>query len=173
MISRPLFQSPLTQRIADFLVDIGIEIRSGNFTGDTFLPGIQVNSGGLLADESLMTYPGDLLHEAGHLAVVSPERRRGLHTHVGDDPAEEMMAIAWSYAAAVYLAIDPAVLFHSGGYKGGGEGLVESFTGGRTFGVPMLAWIGLTADGARARELGVPPYPHMIRWVLEGNPGEG
>lgn len=166
-MTSPTFSSPITQSIVDFLIEIGIEVRKRAIVDETFLPGILVEDGALAIDEDRLSYPGDLLHEAGHLAVVPPSRRRALHTHVGDDPAEEMMAIAWSYAAAVHIGLDVRVLFHDGGYKGGGASIAENFTGGRTVGVPMLAWIGLAAEGRRAEELGVPPYPHMIRWLRE------
>jgi hypothetical protein len=162
-----MFTSETTQRIVGFLRSIGIDVRAGDIESETFLPGVQVEHGTLLVDESRLAYPSDLLHEAGHLAVVMPQRRSELHMHVGDDPAEEMMAIAWSYAAAVAIGLDARVLFHDGGYKGGGQSLAENFQSGRTVGVPMLAWIGLTAQEQRALELGVPPYPHMIRWLRE------
>jgi hypothetical protein len=44
--------------------------------------------------------------EAGHIAISSPDRRAAIQRAAGPDPAEEMMAIAWSYAASVYLAGD-------------------------------------------------------------------
>ena len=33
---------------------------------------------------------------------------------VGKKAAEEMMAIAWSYAAVVHLGLDASVVFHEG-----------------------------------------------------------
>jgi hypothetical protein len=86
---------------------------------------------------------------------------------VGKKAAEEMMAIAWSYAAAVHLGLEPGVVFHEGGYKGGAESLIENFTNGRYIGVPMLQWIGLTFDERRAKEMGIEPYPRMTKWVLD------
>ncbi len=159
------FQNELTRRIAMFLNGIGIPVAPGTVPSDTFLPGVLVTNGGLVVDERQLTYPGDLLHEAGHLAVVAPERRMVLHQHAGDDPAEEMMAIAWSYAAAVHMGLDLDVLFHAGGYRGWSDTLIANFTSGRPVGLPMLAWLGLAADERRAAELGVPPFPHMIRWL--------
>ena len=153
--------------IIAFLLSIGIEVRKGELSEPTFLPGIAIDHGALLIDESKLLYPGDLLHEAGHLAVISAERRKKAHGDVGKKAAEEMMAIAWSFAALTYLRLEPAVVFHEAGYSGGGASLIENFTHGRYVGVPMLEWLGLTADGKRAQELGVQPYPHMIKWVLE------
>ena len=80
--------------------------------------------------------------------------------------AEEMMAIAWSYAACVHLNLDPHFVFHEGGYKGGSH-LVENFNARRYIGLPMLQWIGLTADDNNAPALNVRPYPHMIKWLLD------
>ena len=91
-----MFTSPDTQRIVQFLTSIGIDVRAGQVGDDTFLPGIQVDHGALVVDESRLSYPGDLLHEAGHLAVGPPGKRGGVHVHVGEEPAEEMMGVAWS-----------------------------------------------------------------------------
>ncbi len=163
----PTFASELTKRIAAFLVSIGIPVLAEPIEQETFLPGILVRDGGLVVDEEKLAHPGDLLHEAGHLAVVPPSRRAELFMHAGNDAGEELMAIAWSWAALLHLGLEPAVLFHPEGYKGGSASLIENFSSGRTFGVPTLQWLGMTAEGARAAELGVPPYPHMIRWLCE------
>ena len=58
-----------------------------------------------------------------------------------------MMAIAWSYAASVHLQLDPSVVFHADGYRGGSQSLIENFTGGRYIAVPTLQWLGMTAEG--------------------------
>ncbi len=86
---------------------------------------------------------------------------------VGSDPAEEMMAIAWSYAAAVHLRIDPAIVFHAAGYRGGGANLRDAFSRGGGVGVPMLQFYGMTFDRKRAAEEGVPAYPCMRYWLRE------
>jgi hypothetical protein len=157
---------PLTDRIVAFLHEIGLSARAGTIPEATVLPGIVVEHGGLMFDPEKLRFPCDLLHEAGHLAVVPPERRAAVHRDVGSDPAEEMMAIAWSYAAAIHLGIDPALLFHHE-YKGGGPAILAAFAGGSGFGVPMLQWVGLTYDAEEARAQGAKPYPHMRRWLRE------
>jgi len=163
--SAPAFADPTMQKIADFLAGIGIKVRSERIPEITFLPGLKIDGGALVVDEALLPYPGDMLHEAGHIAVAAPERRRELHINAGNDPAEEMMAISWSWAAARHIGIEPTVLFHEGGYRGWSPALIENFTLGRYFAVPMLQWVGMTADPARAQELGIEPYPHMIHWL--------
>ncbi len=156
----------LVNGIIRFLVDIGFQIRKTEHSKQTFLPGITVDHGTILIDESKLLYPGDLLHEAGHLAVIPDEKRKQARDDVSKKASDEMMAIAWSYAALVHLGLEPRVVFHDGGYKGWSEALIENFTNGRYIGVPMLQWIGLTADEKRATEMGIEPYPTMIKWLL-------
>ena len=157
-----MFRDPIAHRIASFLNEIGLHVRAGAVADGTALPGIDVDRAVLVVDEEELRFPGDLLHEAGHLAVVPPERRAAFHHDVGNDPAEEMMAIAWSWAAALHLKIDPAIVFHGSGYGGGGRWIVENFAAERYFGVPMLAYAGMTRAAARD---GLAPYPHMTRWL--------
>lgn len=158
---------PITATLVDFLLRIGLDVRPGELSQPTFLPGIAIEHGALVVDEARLRYPGDLLHEAGHLAVAPPERRAAMHMDAGSDAAEEMMALAWSYAAIVHLQLDPAIVFHADGYRGSGESLIENFSEGRVIALPMLQWIGLTLDEQRARDEGMPPYPHMLRWLRE------
>jgi hypothetical protein len=157
----------LLAKILTFLLDIGIEVNFESLTEPTFLPGIDVRHGVLVVDESKLKYPGDLLHEAGHIAVVTPERRKGLRGSVGQKAYEEMTAIAWSYAAAVRLGIDAAVLFHPDGYRGGSQSLIENFTNGRYIGVSTLEWLGLTVEPRRAVATGGASYPQMQKWMLD------
>ncbi|OLE53341.1 MAG: hypothetical protein AUG51_13790 [Acidobacteria bacterium 13_1_20CM_3_53_8] len=159
------FKNELTVRIVNFLIELGLEVKAAVIREETFLPGISVNCGVILIDESKLKYPGDLLHEAGHLAVVPASRRNQLQSYIGRRGGEELMAIAWSYAALVHLGLEPSVVFHEEGYRGGSLSLIENFTQGRYFAVPTLQWIGLTADDKRAKEMGIAPYPNMIKWL--------
>jgi hypothetical protein len=154
------FADPLVARIVGFLRSIGIPVEGATLEDETFLPGIAVVDGGLRLDASRLDWPGDLLHEAGHVACGDPARREG----VSDDPGEEMAALAWSFAAATHLGLDPSVPFHQGGYRGEGASLAETFSRGGYVGVPMLAMWGLTREPHRAKTAGAPPYPHMLAW---------
>jgi hypothetical protein len=165
--SDPRFDSPITSAIAGFLTSIGVEIEPARLSEDTFLPGVTIKQGVLLVDELKLSYPGDVLHEAGHLAIVSSAKRKELHHNAGADPGEEMAAIAWSYAAALNIGLDLAIIFHKDGYRGGGQAIIDNFAHGRYVGVPMLAWMGMTADAKQAKVLGVLPYPHMIKWLCD------
>jgi hypothetical protein len=128
--------------------------------------------GVLVYDADRLVWPGDLLHEAGHLAVAPPDVRPLLGGDMdgveGVDMAQlEWGAIAWSYAAALEIGIDPADVFHGGGYRGHSEGLLRTFALGAPIGGHVLEAAGMTAFGPRAAALGVAPYPHMLRWVRD------
>ncbi len=159
------FRDPELVRIADFLVTIDLPIAAGEIQQSTFLPGITIQNGGLTIDEPKLFSIGDVLHEAGHLAMLPPLARAGASGHMGDDGGMEMAAIAWSYAVAMHLRIPAAVVFHDQGYRGGSQSLLESFANGRYIGVPMLEWVGIAVGEKRAIELGVEPYPYVLRWL--------
>ena len=153
--------------IAKFLRGIGLPVETGEIDHPTFLPGIHIDAGVLRVDPAKLAWPGDLLHEAGHLALLTEQGRKAAQGNVGDDGGDELGAIAWSYAAAVHLRLNPAVVFHEGGYQGGGRSMLENFAEGRYLGLPMLQWRGLCVDEKNARTVGVGPYPHMLRWLRE------
>lgn len=151
------------QRILPFLAEIGIGVHERALPATTFLPGISILAGSLVIDRARLAYPGDLLHEAGHIAVVLPTQRPALSDNLESNPGDEMAAIAWSYAAALHIGLDPAVVLHEHGYQGGGASILENFAAGRTFGVPLLQWYGLTWE--RDDGSGRPVYPRMHGWL--------
>lgn len=163
------FDDPLTAQIADFLIGIGIPVEAAELPGECFLPGIAPERGGLLVDEERLEFPGDLLHEAGHIACIPEAARESQHGTVevpGVDMTKlEWAAIPWSYAAALAIGIDPAVVFHSGGYKGRAGALLGTFAAGGMLGVHLLEEAGMTASAPRAAALGVEPFPQMLRWL--------
>jgi len=147
---------PLAQRIVEFLLTVGLQVRLGEVPEPSFLPGIAIEHGVLVVDEDRLLYTGDLLHEAGHMALLPRDARNAAHGDIGDDGGFELGAIAWSYAAAVHLGIDPAIVFHEAGYRGGSQSMLDNFAAGRYMGVPILQWLGLaTAD----------TYPAMHTWL--------
>jgi hypothetical protein len=158
-----MFADPLTERLATFVRGIGIAVRAATLPADTFLPGLDIRDGALLVDEARLAQPGDILHEAGHLAVADPIERKA--PRLSPSAGDELTAIAWSYAALRYLDIDPAIVFHPDGYKGGAESIIENFTAGRYFGVPLLQLYGMSCEPHRAAEKGVVPFPAMLRWL--------
>jgi hypothetical protein len=162
----------VTAKIVTFLRSINISVEFGEFANEeAFLPGISICKSGLLINSRQLKYPGDMLHEAGHIAVALPAKRDGFNGRLGsgtdEDIGEEMMAIAWSYAAAKHLGIDPHIVFHAVGYNGGGSHIAHQFAAGHFFGVSLLQWIGLTYEAKKAAENNIAPYPHMIKWLRE------
>ena len=151
-----MFANPLTERLAAFVRGIGIAVRAATLPGDTILLGLDIRHGAILIDEARLAHPGDILHEAPTL--------RGAPT-LAPDGGDEMGSVAWSYAALRHLELDPAVVFHAAGYKGGAASLIENFTAGRFIGVPLLQDYGMTVEPQRAAALGVEPHPHMLRWM--------
>jgi hypothetical protein len=164
-------QDELFQKSVTFLSTIGIQVLYKQIAGEAFLPGLSIDKGCIIIDKERLLYPGDILHEAGHIAVVPAAERSTLNADSiakrKDREAEEMMAIAWSYAACLYLELDPFFVFHDEGYKGGGSYIANSFDNKQYFGVPMLQWVGLTYDEKNAAANKLPPYPAMIKWLRD------
>lgn len=150
--------------ITDWLRLIGLTVRLAPLGADTFLPGVTLEPGGLVVDPERLGYPGDLLHEAGHLAVMLPARRASTGSDVGSDMGDEIAAQTWSYAATVHLGVPPEVVFHPDGYRGAAGTLIQVYRDGNA-GLPLLQWMGLTLDPAHATAASTPAYPHMIRWL--------
>lgn len=151
----------LTARIVSFLTEVGIENQKISIDHDTFLPGIHIENGVILIDEAKLAFPGDLLHEAGHLAVMSPEMRKEATGDLEPGPemaqtSLELAAIAWSYAAATHIGIDPAIVFHQEGYRNSSDAYLENFDARRYVGVPVLVWKGLTTEAS---------FPAMESWL--------
>src|SRR5947207_807743 len=127
-----MFSDPLTAKLAAFVRSVGIEVHATALAASTLLPGLDIRCGAVLIDESRLQFPGDILHEAGHLAVADPRLRK--EPRLSPDGGDELATLAWSYAAARHLDLDTAVVFHAGGYKGGSSSLVANFTEGHYIG---------------------------------------
>ncbi|MEN9548007.1 MAG: hypothetical protein RIR12_598 [Bacteroidota bacterium] len=154
-----------------FLYSIGITVIKKETSGATFLPGLQIIGSTIIINEQALAFPGDILHEAGHIAVVPAAERQTLTgeniSQRQNREAEEMMAIAWSYAACLHLNIDPSFVFHKNGYQGGGDAILVNFKEKRYFGLPMLQWVGMTFDEKNAAEKNLSPYPTMQQWMRD------
>lgn len=157
--------------IVDFLNSIGISARQGEVPADSFLPGLRIVDGGLIYDLRALRWPGDLLHEAGHIATVPAALRGALNDALNDAPTSphggEAAATAWAFAALTHLRLPLALLFHDGGYHGKSAGLIQTFSFGVYPGSHGLVQAGMALDGATAASTGALPYPHMIRWLHE------
>lgn len=176
--------------IVTFLRQIGLPLEVGPFGAEGFLPGITIIDGVLRVDPAHLYVSGDLLHEAGHMAIVPARLRGRLGSNLeeslrdliagDDDPLAalalqqtESMAIAWSYAALQALRLPPTVIFFAGGYRmvpEQQERFVTLLDNGNFFGIGHLASIGLTGPcGIMAMMLqnGLAPYPQMTKWLQD------
>ena len=160
-----MFKNELTSTIAGFLIEIGIDVKPGKIEVKTFFPGMYIDRGAITVDESILKNPGDILHEAGHLAVLMPEERKVVVGNAGKTGGQEIMTIAWSYAACIHLGLDTAVVFNDDGFSGESPSLIENFGNGRYIGVPGLQRFGMTLDSKQAAELGRESFPKMTRWL--------
>ena len=141
--------TPLVEMIVDFLRSVEIPCAYGRVEASV-VPGVSIAAGGLAIDIERLEHPGDLLHEAGHLAMVPPERRptieqADLEANQGDEIGAEL----WSFLAATALGLPPELVFHDDGYQGSGAWFVETYRSGVLVGQPLLEWMGiLDTNGA-------------------------
>ncbi|HWS25661.1 MAG TPA: hypothetical protein VN259_03725 [Xanthomonadales bacterium] len=161
--------SDLIQVLVDFLNGIGIGAYEGAVPVDSFLPGLRIVDGCLIYDRAALRWPGDLLHEAGHIATVPAAMRAGLNDALADAPESphggEAEATAWAFAALTHLRLPLSVLFHEGGYHGKSAGLILTYSAGVYPGCHGLLQAGMALGAADAARAGVQPYPHLIRWL--------
>lgn len=150
-------------KITTFLNEIGIPWRYGEIQRDSFLTGVQICLGTIVIDKKKLKYPGDVLHEAGHLAI-EPEVARGEldgnMRECGQGDTEEMAAIAWSWAALTAISIPPEVVFHPDGYQGRSQSIIQCFQNQRIWGQLHLEGWGLCRVFG-----GSDCFPHMVKWL--------
>lgn len=154
------------EKIIHFLEEIGIPVIETELPGDCFLPGLAIEKNTILMDPAKMKYPGDLLHEAGHIAVTEEALRPLIGTADMDPewptPGDEIASILWSYAALTHIGISPEVVFHPHGYKEQSDWFIREFQNENYIGLPLLEWMGF----CHAKEKdGMKPFPHMLKWL--------
>ena len=176
---------------AEFVRSIGIPVTFVEQPAGGFLPHVRVCQGGLRVDPA-HAYPGDILHEAAHVAVVPAKFRaladgdlrevnramqEWLETH-GDglstypeDPlcrailqADEQEATAWQFAAAQHIGLPDRWLFPPGSYEGNGPELLQQLKGNAHMGIHGLQAANWTAVRASSA-MGRPVFPKLARWL--------
>ena len=65
-----------------FLNRIGLPVTRSALSEDSFLPGVVIKKGALVVDPERLGSPGDILHEAGHLAVAPGRLRNHLDGNI-------------------------------------------------------------------------------------------
>lgn len=162
----------VTSQILGFITEIGLSVHHRVVTVPGAVPGISLDHGALVVDPTTPFAPGDLLHEAGHLALLPPSMRATATGRLEVGGGYELGAMCWSVAASRHLGLSLHVVFHESGYRGDSAHLVETYESGGTIGLPMLEWAGLSwAPGHEPA--GEQPFPAMRRWlrVSEVPPG--
>lgn len=154
-----------------FLKEIGINVIEKNLDDTTFLPGLALGPNCLYIDYEKLKYPGDILHEAGHLAVTTPQERIQIGTEkmAKDWPTqgEEIAAMLWSFAACNYLELPLDFVFHAGGYKDSSNWMIDNFNSGNYIGLPFLEWTQMALSTEKATEQNKPAFPKMLKWMRD------
>lgn len=102
-----------------------------------FLPGLHLHHGVLQIDLDKLAFAGDILREAGHIAVCESQERQFLHGDIYKNGllngresqrmhGEEMVATAWALAAVTHLELPLNIVFHEEGYRGGSNSLMAT-----------------------------------------------
>jgi hypothetical protein len=153
------------KQIFQFFDEISIPYNFTEIEKETFLPGIQIKNGSLQIDLEKLKYPGDLLHEAGHIAVSLSAERESLNDNViennSEKAGEEIAVLLWSFAAARKIGLPTEIVFHEDGYKGEAKWLAEQFESENYIGLPLLQWMGLTDIECENT------FPKMKTWLRE------
>jgi hypothetical protein len=156
-------------KILDFLKEINITIVEKELPSTTFLPGLSVGPNSIEIDFEKLLYPGDILHEAGHIAVTTAAERKLIGTEKmpkdWPTPGDEIAAMLWSYGACCHLQLPIEFVFHPNGYKNESDWLIENYTSGTYIGLPLLEWMGLTLGKEKAVKQKKDPFPAMIQWL--------
>lgn len=183
--------------IVSFLRHIGIGVEFGPGADNGFLPGINIHAGVIHVNPDRLLGSGDLLHEAGHIAVIPKRFRARLGSDLQADsvaaiteetgpgtPADpllaeplergELLAQAWSYAASLRLGLPASCIFFPGSYKcdayEGTHPMQKWLETGTHHGQNSLARVGMTGYSGVFAFLGnngLPPFPYMTRWVQD------
>jgi hypothetical protein len=163
----------LVDKIVAFLrLEVGLTVLETELATDTFLPGLTLRGTTILFDRRKLENSGDLLHEAGHLALLPAAVRAQYADDITLIPADlmdaaELGALAWSYAAITHLGLPPEIVFHARGYHGRSEGLLLGFSMGIFPGFTQLENAGMALNKTNAVAIGAAPFPTMLRWARE------
>lgn len=165
-----LKESIEVKKVLLFLKEIGIDVMEKQIES-SFLPGLELGPNCIYIDYNKLLYPGDLLHEAGHLAVTTSEERKLVGTdQISPDwptQGEEIAAILWSYAALHHLQLPLEFVFHPDGYKNASGWFISNFSKGNYMGLYLLEWMGLCLGNERAEKEQKSPFPAMQKWLRD------
>ncbi|PZR12182.1 MAG: hypothetical protein DI539_20175 [Flavobacterium psychrophilum] len=156
----------LLKKCIHFIESIGITVIEKELDDSCFLPGLSLGNNTIYIDYAKLKYPGDILHEAGHIAVTAPKERKLIGTAGIPDTwptqGDEMAAILWSYAVLKHLDLPEEFVFHENGYKGHSNWYIENFTSQIYIGLPLLQWMGMAYPNNEDNS-----FPTMKHWMRQ------
>lgn len=183
-----------TEKVCSFLRSIGLTVnRFPHEVDNGFIARIKVVDGRLNVYKDV--FPGDILHEAGHLCTM-PSRFRplakgslmeafkamsaymdenfgGLLTYP-EDPVyrgalqcSDPEATAWQYAAAQHIGLPDDWLFPRGSYDGTGETILQALKNNAYIGINGLQAAGWTSVRANSFRAEIPVFPELAYWVRD------
>ncbi len=166
-----LKETPEVIKILNFLSEIKINVVERELPPTTFLPGLALGPNSIEIDFEKLLYPGDILHEAGHIAVTIAAERALIGTEnmpkEWPTAGDEIVTMLWSYSACCHLELPIEYVFHPNGYKNESEWLIENYTSGSYIGLPLLEWMGLTLSPKKATKQNKEPFPAMVQWLRD------
>ncbi|MBO3462856.1 hypothetical protein G7B40_031505 [Aetokthonos hydrillicola Thurmond2011] len=175
----------LKQNVYDFLISIGIEIEIQESTKG-FFDHIHIEDGRLIVDKNASI--NDILHEAGHLAVLPGRFRKYASGNISGaikrmleeidfsnpDAPEARAAIqcgdveatAWAWAAGMHLELPPEIVIEDADYDHEGEEMRLTLNSNSFFGINGLAAAGFCVTNKAFSALtGKPVYPNLAMWL--------
>lgn len=182
------------EEVVSFLERIGLRVErvEAAQVEASFLPSVLVSEGGLKVcmEEA---FPGDILHEAAHLAVIPASFRpyangdlreveNKMAQYLEDNPeamlsypedplaravlqAAEAEATAWQYAAAQEIGLPLRWVFPVGSYDGDRVELLRGLRNNAYLGINGLRAAGWTQVRASPYQPDVPVYPKLKFWL--------
>jgi hypothetical protein len=174
--------------ILNFLREIGLRFQESP-GANGFTPGIDIKDGVMLIDTTV-AIASNILHEAGHLAIVPEEFRVYFQSNVaggqcaaldeaariGAEPDSPMLravmqtsdteATAWAWAAGKHLGIPEEIIILDEEYSRGGEAIRLMLKVGMYMGIHGLSHAGFCAINKRSSDFrGIALYPALERWT--------
>ena len=162
----PVVRQDHLKTAIEFARSIGIPVHETKITRSTRVPGVDIVAGCVHIDSTELRGLGDFLHEVAHVALTPSADRHELDEWIAGTAAQEMSALAWTWALGQHLGFAPEDVFHDAVISGNGPTLRENFSAGRYIGVPMLQYWRLTNVNSGAGEAAV-TYPGMARWTRD------
>jgi hypothetical protein len=171
--------------LLEFLNKIGLETifsNDNNLFEKTFLKNVSIKNGVLFVNNKTKT--SNLLHEAGHLAVLHPDYRKLVNNNLSTilkkaiteidfmqecnakyGYCEEVCATAWAYAVGVYLEFKEKDIIEKLQYQNAGNDIFFDLENKTYIGIKQLQYAGFCVQYESAKQLtqfaDLPVYPQL------------